>query len=356
MTDNTADKAASPKKSRRPIIGWGLFAFVTLSLAISAAVGAWYVYRDAEKDRTRLLATLDEMTIQLAELEKLKDTQAAIIRGQDDAASALASMASRMEESENETARLGNLVEGGRRHWQVVEIEQLLLIANDRLQLHHDLAGALHALNIANQRLADISEPRLLPTRKILAEEISALKAVPETDIQSMVLQITALITRAGELPLSSDLPRNFENIAVQPDTAPQTTTGWRRFVDKLLVAARGMLQIRQAERPLVPLLPPDQEFFLKQNLILKLETARLSLLQRDTASFRSALDSARGWLKAFYNLSDSRVQSAVEEVTALGRQDLRWAQPDISGSLQALRRYLALSGSNAGTGEPVTQ
>lgn len=348
MTESTADNQPQTTKPRRRIWSWSLFALVTLSIAVLAAIGVWYVWRDAEADRAKLLVTLDEMTVQLAELEKIRENQAAITLHQDEAASVSASIATRMEDNEQELARLANLIEGGRRHWQVVEVEQLMLIANDRLQLHHDLDGALHALNIANQRLGDIAEPRLLSTRQILAEEISALKAVPEIDTQAMVLQLTALISRSNDLPLSTDLPRNFQNVASDSTVEPEHTTGWRRLADNLLTAVRGMLQIRQTDRPLVPLLPPEQAFFLQQNLILKLETARLALLQRDTASYHSSLDAAHGWVKAFYNGSDGTVSAALAEITELRRQDLRWEQPEISRSLDSLRRFMALSGTTA--------
>lgn len=354
MTETTAEQQQAPAKSSRRIWGWGLFAFLTLGVAITAAVGAWYVRQDAEEDRARLLATLDEMTVQLTELEKLRDTQAAITLHQDESASVLASIATRMEKIELQQSRLANLVEGGRRHWQVVEIEQLMLIANDRLVLQHDIDGALHALAIANQRLRDIAEPRLLETRRILAEEISALRAVPDTDIQAMTLQLSALVARSMDLPLATDLPRNFENVAVGAEPEPSDATGWRRLLANLLNAVKGMLQIREVDRPLVPLLPPNQEFFLRQNLMLKLEAARLALLQRDTPSYRTSLDAANGWLRAFYSTGDSAVQSAIEEITELGRQDLRWEHPDIARSLQALRQYMAVSGTSmpAETGE----
>lgn len=348
MTEPAAQSSPPPRPRR--LWGWSLFALLTMGVAVVAAVGAWYVWRDAEGDRVRLLATLDEMTIQLNQLEKLRETQTAISLHQDEAASALATLSNRMDTAEQQQVRLANLIEGGRRHWQVVEVEQLLLIANNRLQLHHDAVGALHAMNIANQRLGDFSEPRLLATREILAQEISTLKALPQVDIEALTLQLTSLISRITDLPLATDLPRNFDNIATDPAARDSESTGWRRLLDNVLTAARGMLQVRQADRPLVPLLPPEQSFFLQQNLILKLETARLALLQRDTASYRSALDAAHGWIKAFYNQSDSGVQSAILEITEMGRQDLEWAQPDISRSLESLRRFMTLSGQVGNT------
>ncbi len=342
MTDKTNDQQKTGKSAPVRIWVWAFIILITLSIAIVGVLGAWYVWRDAEADRVRLLDTLDEMTIQLVELEKLKQSQAAISLHQDESASVLATLANRMDKTESQQSRLANLVEGGRRHWQVIEVEQLLLIANDRLQLHHDLVGTLHVLTIANQRLGSISEPRLLPTRKILLEEISALKAVPQIDVQSITLQLTTLISSTSGLPLATDLPRNFSSISSGQTSEAITSTGWQRLIDNLLSTARGMLQVRQADRPLVPLLPPEQAFFLEQNLMLKLETARLALLQRNTSLFRSSLDAAAGWLKAFYNVSDAGVQSAITELTELSRQDLTWERPDISRSLEALRSYMA--------------
>lgn len=342
MTDQGTQQAAPPAPKR--IWGWSVFVTLTLGIAITAAAGAWYVWRDAEADRVRLLTTLDEMTVQLNELKDLKETQAAMSLHQDESANVLASLATRMEKAEQQQVRLANLIEGGRRHWQVIEVEQLMLIANDRLQLHHDSEGALHALNIANQRIGDLSEPRLLATREKLAQEIAALKAVPKVDVEALTLQLTSLINRVPDLPMATDLPSHYQNQVRKNGAMDSGHTGWRRLLENMLTAARGMLEVRHAERPLVPLLPPEQYFFLQQNLMLKLETARLALLQRDTASYRSTLDAAREWIKAFYNQSDTGVESALVEVREMSSQDLEWEQPDISGSLKLLRRYMTLS------------
>ena len=101
------------------------------------------------------------------------------------------------------------------------------------------------------------------------------------------------------------------------------------------------MFVIHRTEQAVHPLLPPEQSYFLKQNLILQLETARLAVLQSDGANFRDAVNEARAWTERYFDARDRSVTTAIEQLDALAGERIRVNQPDISASLEAVRSVM---------------
>ncbi len=340
--DPAAETATTPPPpARNGIRSLGIFILFATVVGLVAFSGALYVWKDANLDNERVYERLDALEDRLNRLNNLYEQQAAILQSQGDIAQSVAGLAAEQEQIARNYANLAGQVHGGRRHWQLTEIEQLMLIANDRLYLHSDINGALQALTIANQRLGRVAEPRLIQTRQQLVDEISALNAIPQVDQQAIVLQLNAIIGQVDDLPLSSDIPARYAAKSPTEDTTVATSPGLERFLQRVLTAVQGMFTIRNENQSLVPLLPPKQEFFLRQNMELKLESARLAVLQRDTTSFRSSIDAALGWLQAYYAQDDHLVAANIKALNDLRRVELRWDLPDISASLGMMRAFL---------------
>jgi uroporphyrin-3 C-methyltransferase len=208
------------------------------------------------------------------------------------------------------------------------------------VQLAHDAPGAGAALQLAEQRLSALAEPRLFEIRKAVADERAALLAVPVADRASAALNLSGLIARADNLPLRQ------HPLLKEP---PAATAAPQNFQDGW--AARGWASLRElfahvfivqrTDKPVDRLLPPEQEMLVKQLLALKLESARAALLLGDTASFRSALESATQWLGDYYRPEDPTVSAARAELERLHGLDLDPPLPDLSRSVGLLRAYL---------------
>ena len=81
-------------------------------------------------------------------------------------------------------------------------------------------------------------------------------------------------------------------------------------------------------------------EFFLRQNLSLKLEAARLQLLQKEFAAMKSTLAEASSWVRDYFDIGSSKVSAFLEQLNSLQELDTGSQRPDISKSLSALRSY----------------
>lgn len=100
------------------------------------------------------------------------------------------------------------------------------------------------------------------------------------------------------------------------------------------------LVRIERIDSSETPLLAPDQSFFLRENLKLRLLGARLALLARDQASYRTDLAVAAQWLQRYFDAESPMVVSSTREIDQLSKSDIRIELPDVGASLDAVRNY----------------
>jgi uroporphyrin-3 C-methyltransferase len=220
--------------------------------------------------------------------------------------------------------------------WQVAEIEYLLRLANHELQLGGRIDTALAALAAADGRLAALGEPRFVPVREAIAREKDSLRAVVQPDRTGKALALSSLIARVDALALAYGIP---ERQRVDADTPIGEAGVWERLRSRTTGIFRELVTVRHEDMPVRPLLAPEQEYFLRLNLKLKLESARLALLEDDPVVWRAALREARDWLDRWFDVDETAVSSAADELERLAATEIRPQRPDISRSLELLRQ-----------------
>jgi uroporphyrin-3 C-methyltransferase len=231
--------------------------------------------------------------------------------------------------------KLRSEANGGSRTWDVEEIAALLQIANDRLHLEDNVAVALAALQAADRHLEALKNPALLDTRRLVTEEITALRAIAAPDITGMALSLGALIEGIDRLPVT-----NGEGAKVEPTAAPAGGQGWRGVLNDLWEKLKALVVIKRRNEADPALLAPDERYFLRQNLRLNLESARIALLRHDSQSYQQTLRSAREWITLYFDNTAPAVAGTLKELDRLQQIDITPSLPDISGSLNALRAW----------------
>lgn len=233
----------------------------------------------------------------------------------------------------------------GREHhdWVVAESDYMLRFAQRRLLLEHDVRGALIALHSVDALLAEGANPLYLPVREQLRGEIQSLEALPRVDVDGIALELSGLSKQVDTLPLATarrDLasaPAEQQQPAAAEDPAESgfLNTLWRGIKDMF----RGMVTVRRVDQKIQPMLPPEQSYFLGQNLRLRLETARLALLRGDTAVYQENLKTAAAWISEYYDSSDAAVKYNRDTLTRLAQINIAPALPEIGTSLRTLER-----------------
>jgi uroporphyrin-3 C-methyltransferase len=195
--------------------------------------------------------------------------------------------------------------------------------------------SALTALQLADAKLQRLDRPQFVPLRRALSRDMDRLKALPFVDIVGMSLKLDQAQAAVDALPLAMD-----ERIPppAAETTAPADDSPWRRFLRELWGDAKQLIRIEVADRPAAPLVPPPQAYFLRENLKLRLLTARIALLARNDASFAADLAAAEVWLKQYFDTRAKPVQAMQATVKQLAASPMPGETPDLTRSLEALR------------------
>jgi uroporphyrin-3 C-methyltransferase len=112
------------------------------------------------------------------------------------------------------------------------------------------------------------------------------------------------------------------------------------------------VVSVRRTDEAVRPLLSPDARYFLRANLRLQMQTARLAMLRGERAVFEQSLEDAASWLREYFETDGTAVRSALAAIEEVRDEDVMTEPPDISGSLALLRQHRTLaSGERTGEG-----
>jgi uroporphyrin-3 C-methyltransferase len=242
---------------------------------------------------------------------------------------------------------------GKESQWRVAEAEYLLRVANHRLTLMADPATALEALKSADERLGATGDPGWSPVRDILAREMTQLTALPRVDLDGISAELAALSSQVEKLPLQDEgvslLAPKAESDAPEAQTAEADGFDFQKVLDDFWTGFKSMMVIRHHDRPISAMLPPEQRYFLLQNLRLKLEAAKAALMGHNQALYVDNLQSAADWVGRYFETGDAAVTGFREQLERLAGRQIAPELPDISGSLRALQARRQLISQEAG-------
>jgi uroporphyrin-3 C-methyltransferase len=307
-----------------------------VAIALAAAIVAVWI---DERNTERHLRV--EVAQRLSDMEAGdKATRAAVKDAQDnlrDAQAKISLLENRLAESQTQQAALEALyreLAPARDEWALTEVEQVLLLANQQLQVAGNVSGALAALQLADAKLQRLDRPQFVPLRRALARDMDRLKAVPYVDVAGISLRLDQAIATVDVLPLALE-----ERLPVATsETPPKDEPSWRRFLREAWQDVRQLVRVENLDKPEAPLLTPSQQFFLRQNLKLRLLAARFDLLFRDQANFRADLSAAEAWLKKYFDTRVPPVQSTITLLAEVKKTEMGAELPGVAASLDAVR------------------
>jgi uroporphyrin-3 C-methyltransferase len=178
--------------------------------------------------------------------------------------------------------------------WVYAEIEYLIRMANQRALMEQDVYSALQLLQSADDIIRASEGLTAHGLREALARDIAALQVVASPDTQGIYLELSALVS---QIPLLSRTLPAYQAPTLAKGQSPDATGYLDRFLDLISRAQNKLLLLvdfRRHEVTVKPILPPKEEYFLRQNLVLKLQIAQMALLEGNQSLFQSAL--GRRW------------------------------------------------------------
>ena len=334
-----ASAPADPVPPRRGLLARvnGLSAVIVVALVV--LVWQWY------DSNARVNALQQELARRLAEFDvRSKDSRSVSEQSREAVREfqvKLGALEARLAESQNQQIALEALYQElarNRDEWALTEIEQTLLAASRQLQLAGNLKAALIALQDADLRLQRMERPQLAPLRKVINKDIDRLKLAPNVDVVGISVRLDNLMAAVDTLPLAMELRPPPEKIAA-PAQAPESGT-LARLARETWQDLKQLVRVQNVDKPDVPLLAPSQAFFLRENLKLRLLSARMALIARDAASYKADLKAARDWIARYYDSRDKSIANVAASLKQLAESPVSIELPDISASLDAVRNY----------------
>jgi uroporphyrin-3 C-methyltransferase len=256
-----------------------------------------------------------------------------------EASARIAILEQRLAESRNQQEALQTLyyeLANTREERLIAEVEQLMTVANQQLQLAGNIKPALLALQTAESRLQQIEAPQVIQLRKALAQDIQRLQSLPLVDIAGMSTRLENLAETVDELPLVSDRHPQPES-----QQAPDwQANSWQKLAYEIWQDIKNVVRMERIDRPEPPLLSPEQNYFLRENIKLRLLSARIALLQHDESTYRADLRAAEKWLQDHFDMRENSSKIMLSTLRQLSASDIIIEVPDINETLTQVSKY----------------
>jgi uroporphyrin-3 C-methyltransferase len=303
----------------------------TVAIVLAALLGGGLAIQ--QQQQTQYEAQIAALRAELNQTRSAVDTQLAEVTQQAEAkATEVTHRAETVLEQQQKSIQSLQLamadVKGRRPNdWLLAEADYLVKLAGRKLFLEHDVESATQLMESADQRIASLNDPSLTPLRKAMANDITKLKSVPLIDRDGLVLRLISLQQQVDALPLAN---------AILPDAQQETqqvvSDDINNWQDNLMTSlkdfAENFITFRTRDGNVIPLLSPEQHFYLKENVKAKLETAIKSVYVEQQEIYTTSLKTAQDWSTSFFNQNDNTVQTFQSTLAKLAEQKVQVDYP----------------------------
>jgi uncharacterized protein HemX len=221
--------------------------------------------------------------------------------------------------------------------WLIADAEYLLSVANERLHLIGDVNTTREALEAADHRLRESGDAGTFKVREEIAREISVIKTVIVPDIVGIYASIQTLQDRVDKLVLFLPYTGKALTAPVEDKEQSGKTTEDQGLLDSAMNQLEGIVTIRHTEHEVKEILTPEEAQFIREQLRVKLEMVKISLVQHNEALFQSSLADAKKWTEQHFT-RNADVNNFIADLDRFNTIKIRSQFPDISSSLKMLR------------------
>ncbi|RQW28462.1 hypothetical protein EHS17_05285 [Rhodobacteraceae bacterium CH30] len=314
---------------------------IALIVALAAlGLSGWQYYE------TRV--TLDQARLSLAQsladaggsARVLREQNTATLSGLKATDAKLALLEARVNQSAGQYATLEGMYQEltrNRSDWLLAEVEHTLSIASQQLQLAGNVSAAVSALEMLDTRLARFDSPQLIGLKKAINKDLIELKALPYLDNVGITLKLDQLMLSVDTLPLAVDHHR-LAPVAGTRLVLPANASWWEKALSDLSGSIGELVHIRRMDKPEALLLSPEQAFFLRENLKMRLLDARMALQGRLGGTFNADVSAARSYVERYFDRDAPATQQWLATLNGIKDAPLDVELPDLAASLKSVR------------------
>lgn len=343
----------SPARQRRPLPPWLTAALIVAALLLGAAALAlaWNTQQRVKSLEPELVRRQADSQGQAAEARVLARAAQDLAR---ETAAKAALLEARVAETSMQRSQIEELLQSVSRSRDenvVADVEAAIRVALQQSALTGSAEPLMATLKQADERLARYNQPRLERVRRAVNRDLDRVKALGVIDIASLTLRLDEAVRLVDELPLLALAePRNKAGVAARPvgasasaaasaaasavgsaaaagdgsDWRARVRQWWQDSSSHVGNELRSLVRVTRIEHPEAMLAAPEQQFYLRENLKLRLLNARLALLSRQFEIALSDIRDAQTTLDRYFDRGSKRavmVGDLLRQVSAQARQ-----------------------------------
>lgn len=330
------------QKNRSGIAGIALGA---IAIAIALALGGG-LYSYGKHQAAAQNANTDALATQLTALQKQQEQQQASLE------TTIKQQATALQESDRQQANLARELDevqqkvatisgSDAKTWLLAQSDFLVKLAGRKLWSDQDVTTAAALLKSADASLADMNDPSLLSVRRALTDDISALSAITQVDYDGIILKLNQLSNQVDNLRLadnnSDDTPMDSDGSELSSTVTEwreNLTKSWHNFMDSFIT-------IRRRDETAVPLLAPNQDVYLRENIRSRLLVAAQAVPRHQDETYKQSLENVSTWVRAYYDTNDSVTKSFLDELDSLSQQSINMDVPQTLESQPLLEKLM---------------
>jgi uroporphyrin-3 C-methyltransferase len=344
-----APALATPAASHGRWLAAGAVLLAALSAA--ALTLAWNTQQRSKGLEAELVKRQQEVAAQSTEARTLARQAGLDAR---ESAAKLALLEARLAETSMQRTQIEELIQGlarSRDENVLADLEAAIRVAMQQTAITGSPEPLVLTLRQAEERLARLNQPRLERVRRAVAQDLERTRSAGVTDLTVLTIRLDEVIRQVDELPLLSVATAAVDRkpaaaAPARPASAASAPAGgwssalgerWGAFGAHVWSEVRGLVRVTRIDQPEAMLVAPEQAFFLRENLKLRLLNARLALLSRQFDTAQSDLRDAQAALDRYFDRSVRRVANAGELVRQVSQQARLVTVPRPDATLAAI-------------------
>ena len=316
---------------------------IAIAIAIAAGIG---LYGLTKTQATRQSEASAGLSSQIAALQKAQENQKSelegIIKQQADqltqAQRQQDALAKKLEEVQEKVAVISG---SDAKTWLLAQADFLVKLAGRKLWSDQDVTTAAALLKSADASLADMNDPSLISARRAITDDIASLSAVSQVDYDGIILKVNQLANQIDNLRLADnnddDTPMDSDSDELSSSISEWRVNlqkSWQNFMDSFIT-------VRRRDETAVPLLAPNQDVYLRENIRSRLLVAAQAVPRHQEETYKQALDNVSTWVRAYYDTEDATTKAFLEDVDKLSQQSITMNVPESLQSQALLEKLM---------------
>ncbi|QKJ89157.1 uroporphyrinogen-III C-methyltransferase [Paramixta manurensis] len=227
------------------------------------------------------------------------------------------------------------------RTWLLAQADYLVKLAGRKLWSDQDVTTAAALLKSADASLADMNDPSLIEVRRALTSDISNLSAVSQVDYDGIILKLNQLSNGVDNLRLADN---DNDDTPMDTDSGELTSSlrewrqnlvkSWHNFMDDFIT-------IRRRDNTAEPLLAPNQDVYLRENIRSRLLIAAQAVPRHQDEIYKQSIDTVSAWVRAWFDTNDPNTKAFLSQLDDLSQQSVSMDVPDSLSSQPLLDKVM---------------